>query len=293
MVFSDNELHQPVLLNEVMEHLITDRDGLYIDATTGAGGYSCEILSRISDKGRLISIDRDQSALEIASKRCPDERQRFIKSSFSNIAQLISNDKKAQGIVFDLGLSRMQIKDNQRGFSFTSPERLDMRMDRDENFSAWDVVNTYDEKRLNEVIRKYGEERHSHRIARLIIQERKKGNINTCVELADCVCKAIGHRGKIHPATKTFQAIRIEVNKELYEIKEGLKNSIEILAEGGRICVVSYHSIEDREVKSFFKTSSVEGHIKNITKKPIKPSSEEIRLNPSARSAKLRVGEKI
>ncbi|MFQ3574126.1 MAG: 16S rRNA (cytosine(1402)-N(4))-methyltransferase RsmH [Thermodesulfovibrionales bacterium] len=293
MVFDDNSLHQPVLLEEVMESLINDRDGLYIDATTGAGGYSCEILARISDKGRVISMDMDASALEIASKRCPDKRQRFIKARFSEISSIVSSDERVRGIVFDLGLSRMQIKDNMRGFSFTSSERLDMRMDRDENLSAWDVVNTYDQKKLQEIISRYGEERYADKISKVIIQKRKKGYINTCSELAECISNVVPKRGKIHPATKTFQAIRIEVNREIEELREGLRGATKILDAGGRVCVVSYHSIEDREVKSFLRASSADGYLKTITKKPITPSLEEIRRNPSARSAKLRVGEKL
>lgn len=292
MVFSD-DLHQPVLLKEVMQYLITDTNGLYIDATTGSGGYSCEILSKLGKDGRLISIDRDADALEIAAKRCPDERQRFVKARFSQIPTLISKNENVSGVVFDLGVSRMQIKDNDRGFSFLSTQRLDMRMDKDEPLSAWEVVNTYDQKRLEEIIRNYGEERQSHKIARAIVERRKRSAINTCIELSDCISKVVGRKGKTHPATKTFQAIRIEVNREMDEIKEGLKGTFEVLASKGRLCVVSYHSLEDRLVKSFFKDLHLGKRLLILTKKPLTPTLDEIRSNPSARSAKLRAGEKL
>ncbi|HIJ60357.1 MAG TPA: 16S rRNA (cytosine(1402)-N(4))-methyltransferase RsmH [Nitrospirae bacterium] len=288
-------MHKPVLLEETVNLLITDKKGIYIDATTGTGGHSSMILSTLDKEGRLISIDRDEEALIITSKRINDQRQMIMKSNFSDISLLLNklNIEQVDGIIFDLGLSMLQLKNNYRGFSFNSDERLDMRMDRNQGQSAYEIINSYSEDRLSEIIKSYGEERFSKKIAHSIIINRKRQPINTCKELASIVIGSIGYRGKIHPATKTFQAIRIEVNNEIKELKKGLLASINVLKKGGRICVLSYHSLEDRNVKIFFKENQKKGLLKIITKKPLSPNQQEIKNNRASRSAKLRVGERL
>lgn len=197
------------------------------------------------------------------------------------------------GILFDLGVSMMQLKNLNRGFSFSSVERLDMRMDERQKVSAWDVVNKYPEKELERILKDFGEERLSRKIARAIIMVRGKKPIQTGVELSKIVEGVYGGRGRLHPATRTFQALRIEVNKELDQLTKGLEAALRLLKKGGRLCVIAYHSLEDRIVKHFLVDCSKSGFMKIITKKPITPLLEEQRFNPSSRSAKLRAAERI
>lgn len=288
-------IHRPVLLEESINMLITDKKGIYIDATTGTGGHSSMILSNLHKDGLLLSIDRDDRALGIASQKIKDNRQTLIKSNFSGLDQTLRNlnIEQVDGILFDLGLSMLQLKDYQRGFSFDSPQRLDMRMDTEQSLSAYEVVNNYSENQLAEIIKSFGEENHHKKIARSIVSERKKKPISTCKELASIVAKTIGYRAKIHPATKTFQALRIYINDEINELKTGLSKAINILKKGGRICVISYHSLEDRQVKLLFKENHKKGILKIITKKPLIPSQQEVCQNRASRSAKLRVGERL
>ena len=200
---------------------------------------------------------------------------------------------EADGVLLDLGVSMMQLKDLGRGFSFNSNERLDMRMDSSQELSAWDVVNEYSERELVRILKEYGEEYRAVKIVRSIVQERNSHSIDTCTELAEIISRAIGRTGKVHPATKTFQALRIEVNRELDELKKGLDASLRILKKGGRLCVISYHSLEDRVVKHFIKERAREAIVKQLLKKPLTPALDEIRANPSSRSAKLRGAEKL
>jgi 16S rRNA (cytosine1402-N4)-methyltransferase len=199
----------------------------------------------------------------------------------------------ADGVLLDLGVSMMQLKDPDRGFSFNSKERLDMRMDSSQELSAWDVVNGYSERELVRILKEYGEEYRAVKIVRSIIHDRNKKSIDTCAELAEIISRAIGRTGRVHPATKTFQALRIEVNKELDELKKGLEASLRILRRGGRLCVISYHSLEDRVVKHFIKERAKADIVKQLLKKPLVPAIDEIRANPSSRSAKLRGAEKL
>jgi 16S rRNA (cytosine1402-N4)-methyltransferase len=288
-------MHVPVLIEEVVNMLNLKRDGLYVDATVGLGGHSERILSLLSAKGKLIGIDKDEEALKIAKKRLGNHRVILQKGSFSNLKDLLleNNIHSIDGILFDLGLSMLQIKSYERGFSFLSDEMLDMRMDKSQPLTAWDVVNKYPEERLEKILKEYSDEPFARKIARQIVLKRKKSPINTCSQLAELVSDVYKRKDRIHPATKTFQAIRIEVNREIDELNKGLQSAIEVLNPGGRLCVISYHSIEDRLVKNFMRNKSKEGLLKILTKKPIMPSFEEIRNNPSSRSAKLRVGEKI
>jgi 16S rRNA (cytosine1402-N4)-methyltransferase len=287
--------HLPVLLEEVSEALNLKQDGIYVDATVGLGGHAEHIKEKIGNGGRLFGIDRDDEALGFAEKRLADKRVVLRRGSFSDMESLLNADgiSEADGILFDFGLSMLQIKNPERGFSFLSDERLDMRMDRRQKLSAWEVVNKYPEKDLVRIFKEYGEERLSGKIARAVIRQRGKKSIDTCSELSGIVEDVYGGRGRLHPATKTFQALRIEVNRELEQVRAGLSAASRLLKTGGRLCVISYHSLEDRIVKHFIADASKEGRLKIITKKPITASSEEMRINPSSRSAKLRVAERI
>lgn len=288
-------LHLPVLVREVIDLLLPHEGGIYIDATVGLGGHSEEILKMIGGKGRLIGIDRDGEALRMAEERLKDPRVLLRKGRFSELEEILESEggEKADGMLFDLGVSMMQLRKPDRGFSFLSDERLDMRMDSSQGLSAWDVVNGYPEKDLTRVLKDYGEEHRAPKIARTIGQYRKKRDINTCSELAEIVSRSVGRRGRIHPATKTFQALRIEVNNEMEELRKGLGSSPRLLRSGGRLCVISYHSLEDRVVKNFIRDNHRDGIFKILTKKPVTPGIREIRENPSSRSAKMRGAERV
>jgi 16S rRNA (cytosine1402-N4)-methyltransferase len=243
----------------------------------------------------VVGIDRDDEALARTAERLSDSRLILKKGSFSDMESILHSQgmNNADGVLFDLGVSMMQLKDLGRGFSFLSKERLDMRMDSSQELSAWDVVNGYSEKELLRILREYGEEYRAAKIVRSLLHERDKKSIDTCSELAEIISRSIGRQGKVHPATKTFQALRIEVNRELDELKKGLDASLRILRKGGRFCVISYHSLEDRVVKHYIKENAKTEVLKQLMKKPLSPGIEEIRANPSSRSAKLRGAEKL
>ena len=287
--------HLPVLLREVIALLSPREGGTYIDATVGLGGHSEEILKMIGQDGRVIGIDRDEEALRRTGARLRDNRLTLRRGGFSGIEDIVGSAgiNEADGILFDLGVSMMQFKDLRRGFSFSSEERLDMRMDISQELSAWDVVNEYPEKDLVRILKEYGEEYKAVRIAGAIADYRVTKNIDTCSQLAGIVARAVGRRGKIHPATKTFQALRIEVNREIDELRGGLEASMNILKRGGRLCVISYHSLEDRVVKNFMRDNAREKQLRLLVKKPVVPGILEIRGNPSSRSAKLRGAERL
>jgi len=302
--------HLPVLLREVMEYLKPDRGGVYIDATVGLGGHGVEILKALhssgNGRGLLIGLDRDPEALKVAEARFKEEGMRdFVlkKARFSEMEAVLSelNIKGADGILMDLGVSMFQLKTPGRGFSFLVDEPLDMRMDPTAPLTAEEVVNTYPESELARIFWEYGEERNSRKIARAIVTRRPKKPVKTTGELAEMVARFYRGRWKTHPATRVFQALRIEVNSELWELNEALKASARVLntPEGasapvsGRLVVLSYHSLEDRIVKHFIREKEREGIFKNLTKKPVTPSYEEMRKNPSARSAKLRAAERV
>ena len=283
------------MVREAIKILSPRPCGTYVDATIGPGGHSEALLKLIGTGGKLIGIDRDNEALKTARERLSDERVILKKGNFSDMENLLNRDgiTEVDGILFDLGISMVQMKDPERGLSFVSGERLDMRMDKEQALSAWNVVNKYPGKELERILREFGEERLSRKISEEIVRERRIKSIDTCSELSEIVVRVYGRRRRIHPATKTFQALRIEVNKELDELQKGLDSSVRILKKGGRLCVISYHSLEDRIVKHFFARSSKEGVFRVLTKKPVTPESEEIRSNPSSRSAKLRAAERI
>jgi len=287
-------IHLPVMLREVVMLLKPVSGGVYVDATVGLGGHAEEILKHIGN-GRLLGIDRDEEALDMAMKRISDNRFIVKKGKFSDISRLTAEAgiSEADGILLDLGTSMFHLKTAERGFSFMSGEPLDMRMDREQEITAAHIVNKYPEKEINRILWEYGEERLSRKIARAVIDYRAKKKIDTCAELSDIVYKVYRQRGKHHPATKTFQALRIAVNDELNELSKGLNGAAGLLKSGGRLCVISYHSLEDRIVKNFIRDEHKQGGLRMLTKKPMTPSDEEIRFNPSARSAKLRGAEKI
>jgi len=287
-------LHIPVMLNEVIEGLDVRVGGIYVDATVGTGGHA-EAILKSAEGCVLIGIDRDERAIEIAGQRLSGYNVHLIRDGFSNIVNIVRSlgYEEVDGILLDLGVSTIQLKEEGRGFSFLKDEPLDMRMDRRQSLTASDIVNTYPEDALAAVIYRYGEERLSRRIARAIVKARQKGRIESCRELAGIIERTVGYRGRIHPATRTFQALRIEVNKELDELSTAIDGGSGLLRDGGRFCVLSYHSLEDRIVKNAFKRLAKKGLFNIITRKPLRPSDEEKMMNPSSRSAKLRVAEKI
>lgn len=297
--------HIPVLLQPTVEFLITDESGIYIDATLGGGGHSQKILENLSENATLIGLDQDPEALQAASTRLGDDpRLETISGNFGHLSTLIppKYHGKISGILFDLGVSTHQIKEAERGFSFQNDGPLDMRMSDLSGVSAYSVVNNYDYEKLRDIIYHYGEERLSRQIASEIIKNRP---IDTTGQLHESIENVIYGRHTIKTVARVFQAIRIEVNRELDVLKDGLQNSLNILKSGGRIVVISYHSLEDRIVKNFFRSGNFEGEIEKdffgnpikpisvITKQIITPSDEEIKENPAARSAKLRVAEKV
>lgn len=296
--------HIPVLLEPSVEFLITDREGVYIDATLGGGGHSKHILTQLSDTGTLLGVDQDEEALASAS-RYIGEDPRFIpvKGNFGYLTTLIpaTYHEKVSGILFDLGVSTHQIRHPDRGFSFQHDGPLDMRMSSLTGISAYDVVNNYEYEKLRDLIFHYGEERLSRQIAAEIIKRRP---IETTLELREAIESVLYGRHIIKSVARVFQAIRIEVNQELEVLKSGLTGALKILKPGGRMIAISYHSLEDRLVKNFFRSGNFEGTVEKdfygnpqnpielITRQIITPSDEEIQKNPSARSAKLRVAEK-
>ncbi len=302
--------HYTVMLNETVNSLNSDdSDKIYIDATLGGGGHSELILKKISPNGKLISFDLDEDAIQASSTRLKDYKNiKIINRSYGEIQEVLNElgiEKITGGIIFDLGASFHQFNKAERGFSFQKDAPLDMRFGESQTKTAADVVNTYSEKELTEIFSKYGEERFSKTIARAIVNNRP---INTTLQLADLICKSTPRtNSKIHPATKVFQALRIEVNNELLNFENTLNRLLPLLSVGAIISVISFHSLEDRIVKNFFKKYSsncrcpihqakctCEGKILElVNKKPILPTEEEISENPPSRSAKLRVAKVI
>ncbi len=306
--------HVSVLLNECIENMNIKPDGIYVDGTMGMGGHSYEIASRLTD-GRLICIDRDESAIERAGKKLDvfGERVTLIHGNFSDTAEILEDLglPGVDGMLFDLGVSSPQLDETERGFSYMSDAPLDMRMDTGDSIKASDVVNGYSEEQLNKIFWEYGEERYARRVSAAIVKYRAEKPVETTLELVGIIKSALpaaALREKQHPAKRCFQAIRIAVNDELGAIARMMETAPDKLNIGGRLCVISFHSLEDRIVKSgitvrengctcpreapvctcgFVKT------LKSVTRKPILPTAEEIENNPRARSAKLRVAERV
>lgn len=295
------EYHIPVMLNEVLEYLNLTPGKIVVDGTLGTGGHSYHILKKILPGGRLIGIDRDSESLKIARQRLSEfgSSVEFVHSSFSDIDGILKN-LNINGIdclLLDLGISSYQLDDPGRGFSFQNEGPLDMRLDQNSYISAYDLVNNLNEDEISDILWSFGQERWHNRIARLVVEERQRHPISTTSELANIVVQAIPYRYRhkyyrIHPATRTFQAVRIAVNRELETLEAAINKAVGLLNPGGRICVISFHSLEDRIVKLNFKKFAAEGKLKLITAKPLTPSEQEISENPSARSSKFRVAEK-
>jgi len=292
--------HIPVMLNEVIDYLRPKPGQIFVDGTLGLGGHAKKILKLIGQDGRMIGIDRDQQALAKAQENLKNHigQCHFVHENFCHMDKVLSsmNIDQVDGILLDLGVSSIQLDDPHRGFGYRQDGPLDMRMDQDNQVSAFSVINAYSENEIAEILKEFGQERWHRRIARRIVYERTKGPITTTKELSNIILRAMpryAKREKIHPATRTFQAIRIVVNRELESVEEMLKKLPELLKTGGRIGVIAFHSLEDRIVKQSFRELSRAGKIDLIVKKPIRPGEEEIEGNPRARSARLRIAERI
>ena len=307
--------HYSVMLSECIEGLSINPNGIYVDCTAGGGGHSIEILKRL-EQGKLISIDQDDEALAACKKRFQGYKKNsiLVKSNFSELDNILKslNIDSVDGVLMDLGVSSHQLDTAERGFSYNSDAELDMRMDPLSPFSAYDVVNTYSEEQLRDIIRNYGEERFASQVARKIVNEREKSPIKTTFELSNIIRSAIpvaaAKKEAQHPAKRTFQAIRIEVNHELDVIEPAIRAGVKALNKGGRIVVMTFHSLEDRIVKNLFNQEAqgcicpkdfpvcVCGNkpkLRVITKKPVTASEKELNENSRSKCAKLRIAEKL
>jgi len=307
-------VHSPVMVGKVLSSLHIQSDDIVVDCTLGEGGHSAAFLEKLED-GFVLGIEQDEEILKKATERFKDYAERFIpvRSNFVFVKQIIEEKigKKVDKIFFDLGISMFHIQESGRGFSFSREEPLDMRLDQSKPLRGQDVVNSFDKKRLSEIIWAYGEEKFSNRISEQIVRERGKNRITTSLQLSDIIKRAIPRKQwpkHIHPATKTFQAIRIFINDEIEILENALKDAIECLKPDGRICVISFHSLEDRIVKTVFKdlmrgctcppdfpvcVCGGKKVIRILTKKPVFPDEIEIRMNPASRSARLRCAYKL
>lgn len=306
--------HTPVLYNEVMDALNIRPGGIYVDGTVGGGGHSSGICERLNGSGTLIAVDRDREALAAAQKRLAGYScdKRFLHANYSDTDAISAAAAGGvDGILLDLGVSSYQLDNEERGFSYMHDAPMDMRMNEDDSFTAYDVVNGYSEAELARIIKEYGEERWASRIAQFIVRERKAGPVKSTGQLTEIIKAAIpakARRTGPHPAKRTFQAIRIEVNDELGHLRDAAAKLPDLLNSGGRIAIITFHSLEDRIVKQEFErrldpcTCPKEfpvcvcgkvADVKRVTRKPIAPSEEELELNPRSRSAKLRVLEKL
>ena len=294
-------MHIPVLKKEVLEIFQPKRNQNFIDATLGEGGHTFAILEKIAPKGKVLTIELTPELIEKVKRKAEKlalrERIIFVKGNFSEIKKIARNFKfEPDGILFDLGLSSWHLEEAGRGFSFKREEILDMRFDPSQNLKAVDILNSFSEEKLTEIFKNFSQERWAKKIAKEIINFRKKEKILTTKQLVEILRKAVPfwyQRRKRNFYQRIFQGLRIAVNKELENLKVALKGSLEILKKGGKLGVISFHSLEDRIVKNFFKEKEKEGKLKILTKKPISPSKKEILINKKARSAKLRVAQKI
>ena len=292
-------LHTPVMLDEVISFLVPYQDGIVVDATVGEGGHARAILERVKPR-LLVALDRDIEILSVARERLSDYKNVvFIYGNYSSLPELLAKEgiERVDAVLMDLGISSFHLEDPERGFSFLEKGPLDMRLDRvGSSRTAYEILNEWSEKRLASIIKEYGEEPWAKRIARRIVEMRKERPLRTTEDLVAAVKSAIPRRfwpKKIHVATRTFQAIRIAVNEELEHLKEALRKVVALLSPGGRVVVISFHSLEDRIVKHSFRSFEAKGLGRVLTKKPLVPSDEEVERNPRARSAKLRVFERL
>ena len=298
----EEKLHIPVMLHEVIDYLDPAPGQIIVDATLGTGGHSLEILKKIIPGGRLIGIDRDEDSLAICRQRFSEFSGSYelVHANFVDLDQILEKlgIDKIDGIIFDLGISTYQLKDIERGFSFQQEGPLDMRMDKSSYISAYDLVNNLNENEISHLLWSFGQERWHNRIAHLVVEERRNQPISTTRQLADLVMRAIPYRYRkgyyrIHPATRTFQAVRIAVNRELEILESSVKKAVAILRKKAKICVISFHSLEDRVIKHTFRALKADGLVDIITAKPMTPADSEVAANPSSRSSKFRVAERI
>ena len=305
------DYHKPVLFDEVIENIITNMEGVYLDCTLGGAGHTQGILENTSEGAVVIAIDQDDDAIEFAEKKLEDYKGRIkiFKDNFRNLDTVLymAGYEKVSGILMDIGVSSYQLDDPERGFSYKYEAKLDMRMDKSAKISAYEVINEFSEQEIADILYKYGEEPRARRIAKKITEQRKVKKIETTTELADIVIRAIGKSMKRHPAKRTFQAVRMYVNKELEVLEEALEKAVEHLEDKGRLLVITFHSLEDRIVKNKFRdfekpckcppdipicVCGKESLGKVITKKPIVAGESELKENSRAHSAKLRVFER-
>ncbi len=306
--------HVSVLLNETIEQLNIKPDGIYVDGTLGGAGHAFHVCEKLSEQGRFIGIDQDKEAIAAASKRLEafGDKVQIIKSNYVHMKEVLQElgVEKVDGIVLDLGVSSYQLDNAERGFSYREDAPLDMRMDRDQGTSAKEIINGYSEEELFRIIKEYGEERYARNIARNICKDREEKEIETTFELVDIIRKSMpakARNGKGHPAKRTFQAIRIECNQELEVLRQALDSMVDLLKEDGRLCIITFHSLEDRMVKNSFRKNEnpctcppsfpvcvcgKESKGKVVTRKPILPTEEELENNSRSKSAKLRVFER-
>ena len=306
--------HVSVLLNECLQGLDIKENGIYVDCTLGGAGHSSEILKRLSRDGTLIGIDQDKDALSAAKKRLENyENVKYVHSNFYNIDDILKNleIEEVDGILMDLGVSSYQLDEGERGFSYMKDAPLDMRMNRDNDFSAYDIVNTYSLEELHKIIKDYGEERFAKRVATFIVNKREEKPIESTLELVEIIKAAIpakARREGPHPAKRTFQAIRIEVNSELKILNNAIEDGVNRLNKGGRMAIITFHSLEDRIVKLKFRELAdpctcpkdfpicicgKKPLVKLVSRKAIEPSDQEVQENPRSRSARLRIVEKL
>ncbi len=305
-------MHQPVLLQETIEFLLTDPNGIYVDCTLGGGGHLSHLLSFTGSNAQVIAIDRDKEILEASRKKLNLPKITFIHEDFRYLSRILNrlNIGKVSGVLLDLGVSSMQLDTASRGFSYHEDARLDMRMDNEQALNAEEIVNHYSEEEIARIIYNYGEERYARNIARSIVKYRQEKAIDSTLELVDIIKSSVPARysREKHPARRTFQALRIAVNGELEALQEVLPQAVNHLLIGGRLCIITFHSLEDRIVKNFMQEQAREcicppdfpictcGHranLKILTRKPVLADENECHQNPRARSAKLRVAERI
>lgn len=307
--------HVSVLLDECIKYLDIKPDGIYVDGTLGLGGHSSEIAKRLGEGGRLIAIDRDLASIERATERLAPwaDRVTIVHGNFRDVAAILDEQgvPAVDGMLFDLGVSSPQLDDGQRGFSYMQDAPLDMRMDPSDNVDAWFIVNRWPEEKIARILHDYGDERYAKRIAAAIVARRQEKEIETTLELVDVIKSAMpapALREKQHPAKRSFQAIRIAVNDELSAVSQMMETAPDRLKPGGRLCVISFHSLEDRIIKNAIHerengctcpreapvcTCGFVQTLRSVTRKPVTPTDEELVLNPRSRSAKLRVAERV
>ncbi len=305
-------MHQAVLLAETVDYWMTDPHGLYVDCTLGGGGHLRSLLQNLSEDARVIAIDKDQDVLQETAKTLDFSNLSLVHGDFRELKEIMKaqNIDAVNGIMMDLGVSSFQLDTAERGFSFHEDAALDMRMNREQALSAWDIVNSYSEEAISKILFQFGEEKYARSIARGIVNYRKQSTIESTMQLVGIIQSSVpaSYRREKHPARKTFQALRIEVNGELDALIEVLPQASELLCPGGRLCVISFHSLEDRIVKQFMQEKARDcvcapglpicicdhrSELKILTRKPVTASEAECENNPRARSAKLRVASRI